>query len=62
MTRFACPYLNADVELAEEREMHIRDKHPDLLPAHHDYPAQTLGDPDEVRRDTRFPNSLLFSR
>lgn len=52
MTRFACPHLGADVELTDERESHIRGKHPELLP---------LSDPDEVRRDLRFPNSLLFS-
>jgi hypothetical protein len=41
MAKFPCPYLNADVELTEERETHIRGKHPDLLPAHQDYVAQT---------------------
>lgn len=62
MVKLPCPYLSADVELTDERETHIRDKHPDLLPAHQHYLAQTLLDPDEVRRDGRFPNSQLFSR
>ena len=32
MTRFPCPYLKAEVELTEEREHHIAERHPDLLP------------------------------
>jgi hypothetical protein len=56
-----CPYLKAQVELTEERETHIREKHPELLPQYRDQIDQTLADPDEVRRDARFPNSLLFS-
>jgi len=34
MTRFPCPYLKRDVELTTEREEHIRERHPDLLPKH----------------------------
>ena len=56
-----CPYLKTHVELTEERETHIREKHPELLPQYRDHIDQTLVDPDEVRRDIRFPNSLLFS-
>lgn len=56
-----CPYLKTHVELTEERETHIREKHPEILPQYRDHIDQTLADPDEVRRDTRFPNSLLFS-
>lgn len=61
MARLPCPYLKTEVELTDERESHIRDKHPDLLPQYREFLVQTLADPDEVRRDTRFPNSLLFS-
>lgn len=61
MTRFPCPHLSAEVELTDERESHIRDKHPELLPQYRECLGQTLADPDEVRRDSRFPNSLLFS-
>jgi hypothetical protein len=61
MNTFSCPYLNAGVELTDEREQHIRDKHPELLPAYRVYLIQTLAEPDEVRKDSRFPNSLLFS-
>jgi hypothetical protein len=58
---FHCPYLKTHVELTDEREAHIREKHPELLPAYRDCLIKILSDPDEVRRDTRFPNSLLFS-
>ncbi len=56
-----CPYLKTHVELTEERVAHIREKHPELLPQYRDHIDQTLADPDEVRRDARFTNSLLFS-
>jgi hypothetical protein len=49
------------VELTDEREARIREKHPELLPEHRDHLIQTLADPNDVRRDTHFPNSLLFS-
>ena len=55
------PYLKTPVELTDERETHIREKHPELLPQYRNQIGQTLADPDEVRRDARFPNSLLFS-
>jgi hypothetical protein len=62
MTRLACPYLNGEVELAEERERHIRERHPDLLPEGRDRIARTLADPDNVRRSVRMANVRLFSR
>jgi len=31
-----CPYLKTHVELTDEREAHIREKHPELLPAYRD--------------------------
>ena len=62
ITRFPCPYLNAQVELTDEREQHIADRHPDLLPEHRQRIADTLADPDQVRRSTRFANARLFSR
>ena len=58
---FDCPYLNTHVELTGEREAHIQEKHPDLLPVHRDYVSETVRDPDEVRRDPRGKHSLLFS-
>jgi len=48
-----CPYLQTDVELSAEREGHIRERHPDLLPLFRDRLIQTLYDPDEVRSSAR---------
>jgi hypothetical protein len=62
MTRFPCPYLNADVELTDEREQHIAQRHPDLLPEHRQRIADTLAEPDQVRRGKRFAQARLFSR
>lgn len=55
-----CPYLKTHVELTDERKAHIREKPRTSCPRYRDYLVQTLADPDEVRTDTRFPNSLLF--
>jgi len=62
MTEFICPYLNADVELSDERKNHIAERHPDLLPDHFDKIADTLTNPDIVRNSTRVGNAKLFSR
>jgi len=57
MTHFLCPYLNSVVELTNEREKHITDRHPDLLPEHYARLADALADPDQIRRSTRFANA-----
>jgi hypothetical protein len=62
MVRFPCPYLKAQIELTEEREHHIAERHPDLLPKHRGKLAETLASPDQVRRGRRFGNVRLFSR
>jgi len=62
MTRFSCPYLGSEVELSDERERHIAETHPELLPEHKDQIGDTLLDPDQVRRSTRFANARLFSK
>ena len=62
MARIPCPYLQSDVELSAEREAHIRERHPDLLPAYRDELRQTLRDPDRVRSSARVANARLFSR
>ena len=62
MTRFPCAYLNAEVELTEEREHHIADRHPDLLPEHRQRVAEVLADPDQIRKSVRFGRARLFSR
>ena len=62
MACFSCPYLAGPVELTEERERHIAEQHPDLLPQHREKLALTLADPDQVRGSERFANARLFSR
>ena len=62
MTRFSCPYLEGEVELSEDRERHIAERHPDLLPVYRERLAETLRDPAEVRRSARAGNARLFSR
>jgi len=62
MEKFYCQYLRASVELTAEREIHVAEHHPDLLPRHRDRIAGTLADPDQVRRSTRFSHARLFSR
>ena len=62
MTRYPCPYLRGEVELTEERERHIAERHPDLFPHYRDRIAETVGNPDQVRRSLRFGSAKLFSR
>jgi hypothetical protein len=60
--RMACPHLHAEVDLTPERERHIQERHPDLLPAYRDRLAATLADPDQVRLSAHLGNARLFSR
>jgi hypothetical protein len=60
--RFSCPYLGGEVELTEERERHIGDRHPELLPHIRERISLTLEKPDEVRRSARSASARLFSR
>ena len=62
MTLFPCPYLAGEVELTDERERHIAENHPDLLPEHRETIADVLAAPDQIRRSERFGNARLFSR
>lgn len=62
MRRFSCPYLQGEVELTEARERHIVERHPELLPEHTERIAETLADPDQVRKSVRFGSAKLFSR
>jgi hypothetical protein len=59
---FHCPYLDAQVELTDEREQHILEGHSDLLPQHLDLLRQTLLEPDTIHRSPRRFDTLLFSR
>jgi hypothetical protein len=62
VSRFSCPYLQGEVELTEERERHIAERHPELLPEHRERIAETLAAPDQVRQSVRFGSAKLFSR
>lgn len=62
MALLRCPYLGGEVELSDERREHIVRKHPELFPEHYDRIAETVADPDEVRRDDRFLGTRVFSR
>jgi hypothetical protein len=62
MAFLPCPYLGADVELSEERERHVRNRHPDLLPTHRERMIEAVADPDQVRRSARVGNAKLFSK
>ena len=55
--RFSCPYLAGEVELSEEREKHIGERHPELLPRVRERVRATLAEPDEVRRSARSAKS-----
>lgn len=59
---YLCPYLGAEVVLSDERERHIAERHPELLPDHLHCIHDTLADPDQIRRSTRIPSARLFSR
>lgn len=60
--KLPCPYLHGEVEWTEERERHIGERHPELLPSHRGKVEQTVADPDEVRTDADYPNTRLFDR
>jgi hypothetical protein len=62
MTLFPCPYLGGDVELSEERERHIAENHPGLLPEHRRRVGEVLADPDQVRPSSRAAIARLFAR
>jgi hypothetical protein len=60
MAQLPCPYLKGDVELTIERERHIGERHPDLLPDHYDLMAATLAAPDLVRRSPTWETPGCF--
>jgi hypothetical protein len=54
--------LNSEVELSDERETHIADSHPDLLPEFLAQAGLTLAAPDQVRRSLRMSSARVFCR
>jgi hypothetical protein len=61
-SHFSCPYLSGEVELSNERERHIAENRPDLLPEYREQIAETLAAPDRIRISIRFRDARLFSR
>ena len=61
-TYLPCPRLHTEVELTAERERHIADRHPDLLPTHRARLAEVVADPDVIRRSARSATARLLSR
>ncbi len=59
---FLCPYLGGDIELTQEREIHIAGQHPDLFPEFRGQIEETLAVPDRIVRSARVGNAYLFSR
>ena len=62
MLFFPCPHLGTLVELSAERERHIAERHPELVPGLHGWIAQTLQRPASVRRSLRSLQARLFTR
>lgn len=62
MTLFVCPYLKSEVELSQERQRHILERHPELALDFCQLLADTLMAPDRVRRTARLEKARLFSR
>jgi hypothetical protein len=60
--RFSCPYLGAKVELTRERRMHIERFHPEVLPDHRAWIAETLSCPDLVVRSRRSDRARALAR
>ena len=50
------------MELSPEREMHIAESHPDLLPEYREQVIRTLLEPEQVRVSARFKKARLFTR
>ena len=48
--------------ITEEREGHIAERHPDLLPEHRARLVETLAAPDQGPRSAFFGSARLFSR
>ena len=59
---FACPYLERDVELTDEREQHIIATHPGTLPDYLEQLKESLTNPDQIRQSEYDEAVLLFSK
>ena len=62
MEAFQCPYLGGAVELSDDRERHITNRHADLLPDLLEYVAGTLASPDTILRKRPTDGTIRFYR
>ena len=62
MLLLPCPHLEAVVKFTAERQQHVAQRHPDLMPGHLAELRQTLADPDSVRRSLVDPEPILLTR
>jgi hypothetical protein len=60
LKKLPCPYLKGEMELADARERHIAEQHPELLPAHLAKIEKILAELDQIRRSGRFASAKLF--
>lgn len=58
---FDCPFLATQVELTDERLLHIKSERTEFGP-YIDRLASVLGDPDVIRKSNRDPATRLFAR
>ncbi len=56
------PYLNKEVILTDERYVHIKKQHPELLPDFESAVNETIADPDSVRKSLRCHNARMFTK
>ncbi|TAL29997.1 MAG: hypothetical protein EPN93_20475 [Spirochaetes bacterium] len=62
MIAYFSPYLGKEVVLTDERYDHIKKQHPELLPEYEFALAETVRDPDSVRKSMRHVNARLFTK
>jgi hypothetical protein len=59
---FDCPYLGRPVELTDEREAHIRSRHPEVLREGDDLLAEAIRRPQSLCRSHQDEEVLIFVR
>lgn len=59
--KYFCSFLNSDVDLTEERETHIHEYHPDMVPFM-DRIQEVLLNCDLIYESNRDSNVILFYR
>lgn len=62
MEQFSCPYLRRNVELTDEREAHIKERHLTLIESYRERIAQTLSEPEQIYQSQQNSETCLFCR